>query len=278
MTEPGVRLSVVIPAYNEGSYLDASLTSLRQQDFSGSYEVIVVDNNSTDDTAAIASAHGARVLHEPRRGVCVARERGTRAARGEIVVSTDADAVHPADWLTRLDAQFQRNDGAIAVAGPCRYADPPWWAAIFPRLWFAAVSLCSTTLGRVFYLTATNLAFVRSRFPGYDTTLTQGGDELDLLRRLQARGKIIWDPANPVFTSSRRMNQGLPHTVVVSFGYHYAGSYLVNRLTSRTVLGAAPAIRGHDAEEVGRRRRRWRAGAAMGTVMIAALVQAASGR
>src|SRR5215207_10515133 len=105
MTEPGVRLSVVIPAYNEGSYLDASLTSLRQQDFSGSYEVIVVDNNSTDDTAAIASAHGARVLHEPRRGVCVARERGTRAARGEIVISTDADTVHPADWLTRLDAQ-----------------------------------------------------------------------------------------------------------------------------------------------------------------------------
>lgn|SRR5215204_689371 len=125
MTEPGVRLSVVIPAYNEGSYLDASLTSLRQQDFSGSYEVIVVDNNSTDDTAAIASAHGARVLHEPRRGVCVARERGTRAAPGEIVISTDADTVHPADWLTRLDAQFQRNDGAIAVAGPCRYADPP---------------------------------------------------------------------------------------------------------------------------------------------------------
>src|SRR5829696_4543471 len=121
---------------------------------------------------------------------------------------------------------------------------PLWWAAIFPRLWFAAVSLCSTRLGRVLYLTATNLAFVRSRSLGYDTALTQGGDELDLLRRLQARGKIIWDPANPVFTSSRRMNQGLPHTLVVSFGYHYAGSYLVNRLTSRTVLGAAPAIRG----------------------------------
>jgi glycosyltransferase involved in cell wall biosynthesis len=72
---------------------------LHHQDFAGSCEVIVVDNNSTDDTAALARRHGARVLHEPQPGGCAARQRGTTDARGEIVVSTDADTVHPLDWL-----------------------------------------------------------------------------------------------------------------------------------------------------------------------------------
>lgn len=268
MTATTVRMSVVVPAYNEASFLDASLTSLRQQDFSQPYELIVVDNNSTDDTAAIARGHGARVLHEPRLGVCAARERGTREAMGEIVVSTDADTVHPRGWLTRLDEHFRTNADAIAVAGPCRYADPPWWAAVFPRIWFAAVAISYAVLGRVFYLTATNLAFVRSQFPGYDTALTQGGDEVDLLRRLRGRGKIIWDPANSVTTSSRRMDQGLPHTVLVSFGYHYAWSYLRNRLAAKTIVGPAPAIRREDADRVRRRRRRWRAGTAMVTLLM----------
>jgi glycosyltransferase involved in cell wall biosynthesis len=258
-----VRMSVVIPAYNEGGYLEGALSSLQGQDFAGAYEVIVVDNNSTDDTAEIARRHGARVLSEPQPGVCAARQRGTSEARGDIVVSTDADTQHPSDWLTRLEAQFRARPDIVAVAGPCVYADPPWWAAVFPRLWFAAIGLSYAWFGRIFYLTATNLAFVRAGFPGYDTTLTQGGDEADVLRRLRRRGPVVWDRANPVLTSSRRMDQGLLYTLVVSFGYYYFLSYVLNRITSRTVLGVAPAIRRHHAEQVRRRRLRWRAGLAV---------------
>lgn len=267
-----VRLSVVIPAFNEGGYLDAALDSLQDQDFGGRYEVIVVDNDSTDDTADIARSYGARVLREPQRGVCAARQRGTAAASGEIVVSTDADTVHPRDWLSRLDAQFRARPDAVAVAGPCRYADPPWWAVVFPGFWFAAVAVVYAVLGRVFYVTATNLAFTRSGFPGYDTRLTQGGDEVDLLRRLRRRGRVVWDAANPVTTSSRRMDQGLLHTLFVSFGYYYALSYLLNRLSSRTVLGAAPAIRREQAAQVRRRRLRWRAALFAAGVALVALV------
>lgn len=255
-----VRFSVVVPAFNEGGYLGATLRSLQQQDFTGHYEVIVVDNNSTDDTVAVAVSYGARVLHEPQPGVCAARQCGTTGARGELVVSTDADTVHPPDWLTRLDDQFRAVDGAVAVAGPCRYLDPPWWAVIFSRLWFAAIAVSYAALGRVFYITATNTAFVRAAFPGYDTNLTQGGDEADLLRRLSRRGRLVWDADNFVFTSSRRLDQGLLYTLLVSFGYYYALSYLLNRLSSRTVLGAAPAIRRQHAAAVRSRRLRWRAG------------------
>ena len=161
------------------------------QQFTGAYEVIVVDNSSTDDTAEVARAYGVRVLHEPQPGVCRARQRGTDAARGEIVVSTDADTVCPPDWLqTGSTRSFRAHPGAVAVAGPCRYHDPPWWAAVFPPLWFGAVDLVQRRFGQRLHLTATNVAFVRDGFPGYDLNLTQGGDEADLLRRLRRRGPV----------------------------------------------------------------------------------------
>ena len=272
------RFSVVIPAYNEAGYLESALKSLHQQDFAGPYEVIVVDNNSTDDTADIARRHGARVLHEPQPGVCAARQRGTTDARGEIVVSTDADTVHPFDWLTRLDARFRADADVTAVAGPCRYQDPPWWAALFPRLWFAAVAVGYGTVGRIFYVTATNIAFVRAGFAGYDTTLTQGGDEVDLLRRLKRQGRIVWDASNAVVTSSRRMNQGLLYTLVVSFGYYYGWSYVLSRLSSRPVVRVAPAIRREHAEQVRRRQRRWRVGATVVALGLAGVLRVRAAR
>ena len=263
-----LRFSVVIPAYNEGRHLATTLAALAAQQFPGAYEVIVVDNGSSDDTAQVAREHGARVLHEPRPGVCRARQRGTDAARGEIVVSTDADTVPSPDWLHKLDARFRDHPGAVAVAGPCRYGDPPWWAAVFPPLWFAAVGLVHRRFGHVFYLTATNLAFVRDGFPGYDPNLTQGGDEADILRRLRRRGPVLWAADNPVRTSSRRMDQGLPHTLVVSFGYHYLLNYVLNRVTARPLMGPAPAIRPEHAGLVQQRRRRWRTGLLLGTALL----------
>jgi glycosyltransferase involved in cell wall biosynthesis len=170
---------VVIPAYNEADYLPAALRSLRAQDFPGAVEVIVVDNGSTDGTADLARRLGARVVEEHGPGVSAARQRGTRAARGEIVVSTDADTVHPPDWLSRLDARFTADLATVAVADPCRYADPPWWAAVVPPLWFAGLAVLHDRLGHVGYITATNVAFRRAGFPGDDVRLTQGGHEAD---------------------------------------------------------------------------------------------------
>jgi glycosyltransferase involved in cell wall biosynthesis len=258
---------VVIPAYNEVDYLPGALRSLRAQDFPGAVEVIVVDNGSTDGTADSARRLGARVVEERTPGVCAARQRGTRAARGEIVVSTDADTVHPADWLSRLDTRFAADPTTVAVAGPCRYADPPWWAAVVPPLWFAGLAVLYDRLGRVGYITATNVAFRRVGFPGYDVRLTQGGDEADLLRRLRRWGRVVWDADNAVTTSSRRMEQGLAHTLVVSYGFYYASSLVLNRRFARTLVGRAPVIRQAERPRVQRVRRRWRLALLTGTAL-----------
>lgn len=238
-----VRFSVVIPAFNEEFYLADCLASLAVQDFVGPVEIIVVDNNSTDLTAAVARAGGATLVFEPQRGVCHARQRGTELAHGEIVISADADTVYRRDWLRRIDTWFTAHPQGVAVGGPCYFHDGPAWSLLLQRTLFGAVSLVSQLGGPVLYVTATNFAFRRDAFGGYDTRLAQGGDELDLLRNLRRRGLVGFDPNNASQTSARRMEQGVVYNFAVSFFYYYILGYALNRMFRRPILGMAPAFR-----------------------------------
>ncbi|MHB1713049.1 MAG: glycosyltransferase family A protein, partial [Acidimicrobiales bacterium] len=209
----------------------------------GVYEVIVVDNNSTDDTARIAESYGARVVREPRPGVCYARQAGTENSRGEIVVSTDADTTFPVSWLSTIDRAFSARPSCVAVAGPCTFTGAPWWGTIYPRVLFNIVFFVALVSGRVLYITATNISFKKAAWDGYDTRLTQGGDELDLLRRLRRQGKVVFLPGNPTLTSARRLQRGLAYNLCVSFLYYYVLAYLLNRIFRRPLLRTAPVFR-----------------------------------
>lgn len=96
-----MRFSVVIPAFNEEKYLPRLLESIevaRSNYAAGQdqIEVIVSDNNSTDRTSEVATAHGARVVHVAKRRIGAARNGGAQLARGEILCFIDADSsVHP---------------------------------------------------------------------------------------------------------------------------------------------------------------------------------------
>jgi glycosyltransferase involved in cell wall biosynthesis len=94
------RVTVILPALNEAAALPTALAS-----FPPGVDLLVVDNGSTDGTAAVAAAHGARVVREPRRGFGAACWAGVQAARGEVLVFADADG------------SFDGGDLA-AVAGP----------------------------------------------------------------------------------------------------------------------------------------------------------------
>jgi len=238
-----LRFSIIVPAYNEGAYLGRALYSLQRQDYDGNYEIIVVDNNSTDNTAAVAARYGVRVVREPLQGVCAARQRGVDHARGEIIISTDADTTQPRDWLRTIDAGFAASEQVIAVAGPCRYENPSWWAKAYPTLLFGLVAVIYVLTGFVFYISATNIAVRRRAFPGYNPKLTQGGDELDLLRRLRRRGQVKWERHNVVITSARRLERGLLYNFFVTFVIYYLLAYMLNRLSRRQRFGMAPAFR-----------------------------------
>lgn len=237
------EISIVIPAFNEEHYIEACLKSLQNQDFFGSYEVIVVDNNSTDRTHALAEQLGARVVNEPQQGVCAARQAGTEAATGNIIVSTDADTVFPRNWLSRIAAGFAENPDAVAVAGACEYMNAPWWARVYARALFGGVNLRYTRTGSVGYISACNTAFRKDAWTGYNVRLTQGGDEFFLLKQLKQKGRIVFQRDNVVTTSSRRLNKGLWYNAVVTITWFYGFNYLIGRFTGRSPLGSYAPIR-----------------------------------
>lgn len=253
------RFSIVIPCYNEGGYIAQTVNSIHRQTFAAGYEIIVVDNNCTDGTASIARGLGARVVGERHPGVCSARQKGTEASTGEIVVSADADTTYPSDWLAKIDRSFGTDDRIVAVTGPCRYVGGPWWGRPYARILFGGVHLVYRMTGRTVYVTATNIAFRRRHWAGYDVHLTQGGDELDLLRTLRAHGRVVYDATNPTYTSSRRLTRGLLYGLFVTLLYYYLLGYVVNRMFKRRVIDSAPAYR----DDLNPLSRRLRAGIAV---------------
>lgn len=96
-----LTISVILPAFNVAEHLERCLTALTSQRVDdGEFEVLVVDNNSSDDTVAIARGfRGVRVLHQPVQGSYAARNLGVRESSGDVVVFLDPDCAPRAGWL-----------------------------------------------------------------------------------------------------------------------------------------------------------------------------------
>jgi glycosyltransferase involved in cell wall biosynthesis len=117
-------VSVVVPVRDDAVALEALLTRLAHQTRLPD-EVVVVDNGSTDASASVARAHGARVVDEPRVGIPRAAATGYDAASGELVVRCDADTVPGRRWLERLVAPLEADDRLDAVTGVGTFHDAP---------------------------------------------------------------------------------------------------------------------------------------------------------
>ena len=115
-----MKFTIIVPAFNEEAYLTATLDSIQaaaahlRARSEADTDVIVVDNNSVDGTAAVARGTGATVVHEPAQGVARARNTGARHADGDILVFVDADVIVP---LKLLDALHASMDDPACVGG-----------------------------------------------------------------------------------------------------------------------------------------------------------------
>lgn len=113
-------ISIIIPALNAAGTLDQCLEALDRQTVGRDcYEVIVVDDGSTDATALVARAHGARCLQIPHAGPAIARNRGVAQAQGSLVLFTDADCMPASDWVEQMRAAFA-DDEVMGARGVYR--------------------------------------------------------------------------------------------------------------------------------------------------------------
>src|SRR2546421_726100 len=137
-TPPAVDITIVVSTHNRASRLNRLLTTLLVDQKPGgvAYEVIVVDNNSTDDTAQVLEAWCARFgtqlrrLFEGQRGVSYGRNAGVMAARGAVVAFTDDDNEPSPNWISTIARVF-REIPALEICGgkllPCWTTDVPRW-------------------------------------------------------------------------------------------------------------------------------------------------------
>jgi len=128
-----MRVSVVIPSYNEEKYLRQCLKSLTEQ-IEKADEIIVVDNNSTDKTSEIAKQFGAKVIKEKKQGMIFARNRGFDEAKYEIIARCDADTILPKDWIKKIKINFRKNINALS--GPVVFYDLPFHFKLSAKLYF----------------------------------------------------------------------------------------------------------------------------------------------
>ncbi len=229
----GLKVAVVIPAYNEEKYLAACLSSLHGQDYAGDYEITVVDNGSTDGTADIARSFGVRLVSCPERGVVLARQKGALLSDADVIVQADADSVLPANWLSSIARHFENDGNIVGLAGSVKYIRAPWWVSFNNLLHVLINWLCFKAFHRPLVIRAANFHFRRVPFQeigGYNVSIPTYGDEHDFFVRINKKGRVIYVPGIVAYTSARRFKKGFLHYVFVDFFYRIIVNYFAYRL------------------------------------------------
>ncbi len=186
------RVSVVIPAFNESKNIHKTLESLLAQTYKD-FELIVVDNSSTDNTSEIANMYGAKVIYEPKKGVTHARQTGFLAAKGEIIISTDADAIHPPDWIERIVKIMDSDPSLVAVGGIAYLHSGPLSARLAAKYLFYPFLVIDKLLSGGWNLSGFSMAVKKDAFlrtGGFDPNLNIGED-IDLSKKLRKLGKVV---------------------------------------------------------------------------------------
>jgi GT2 family glycosyltransferase len=221
------RVSVIVCTYNGGRTLAQCLRSLRALDYPD-YEMIVVDDGSSDHTQAIlagfptvgAASRAAptpgparlagptvRVIRQENRGLSAARNVGLQAATGNIIAYTDSDCFSDPDWLTHLVHQLQRT-GAAAVGGPNLTPEDGWLAACVAAAPGQPTHVLESDQ-EAEHIPGCNMAFRREALlaiNGFDPQYRKAGDDVDVCWRLQQAGYWITFAPGAFVWHHRRQN------------------------------------------------------------------------
>jgi glycosyltransferase involved in cell wall biosynthesis len=271
----GVELSVVIPALNEATQLPRTLAAAQEYLHGRSYEIVVVDHGSSDGTAELAEAGGARVIRRSSGTIGSLRNVGARHARGRYLLFIDADVSLTAQWRERLPVALQRlEQSELLLTGS--HCAPPELGGWIERNWFRQIALQE----RVGHLGTGHMLVLRESFErlgGFDETLQTGEDYEFCQRLLQEGGQIVND------ASLKVVHHGYPKKLwafIQREAWHGLGDVCSLRsvIGSKVALGALAFMIAHLLLVIGAVTGTGLQVAGVGVVVLAALLIASSQR
>jgi len=222
MLIPQIRISVIVCVYNRQDFIGPCLTSILGQD-KDDYELLIVDDGSTDKTSSII-----RSLTDPKmhlifngvnKGMCYSRNQGIAYARGEIIVFTDSDCIVDPQWLSELIKPFGVDNDIMIVGG--RIIDPPaqtYWEKVNNGM-----NHIAPASGYVSKIIGCNMAFQRQFLTNnlFDERLP-AADEWDLCIRCERSHKKIFYTDKELVTHYHRSSLKSSLKQHFCFGYSTA--------------------------------------------------------
>lgn len=200
------RISVVVPVKDDARHLERLLALLAEQTLAP-FEIVVVDDGSTDDSAEVARAAGARVVVHQGAGIPASTAHGFDEARGEVLARLDADSEPGPDWIARLAGHFA--DPTVgAVTGPGRFVELGPVARTIARLVYmdAYFVLMGSALAN-WPLFGSNCAVRRSAWEEIAGEMHRHDpyvhDDVEISVHLGLRHRIVLDPHLEVGISAR---------------------------------------------------------------------------
>jgi glycosyltransferase involved in cell wall biosynthesis len=249
-----MRLSFVVPAYNEEAYLPACLESILSQincqpdgqsaPDTGNCEIIVVNNASTDRTREVALRYpGVIVVDEPRKGLTFARQAGFAASTGALIANVDADSRLTPGWVAKVLTTFAEAEASAAAKSNARPDSRRPLAAFSGPLVYYDLTPRQRVLVHVFYMTAwTTYAinryilrvgsmvqggnFVVNRaalesIGGFNTAISFYGEDTDIARRLNDVGEVRFTFDLKMSSSARRLKSEGMLTMAARYSINY---------------------------------------------------------
>jgi glycosyltransferase involved in cell wall biosynthesis len=241
-----MRLSFVIPAYNEENYLPACLESILAQTALVPHEteIIVVNNASSDRTREVALSYpGVIVVDELRKGLPFARQAGFAASTGELIANVDSDSRLTSGWLEKVLESFAADPNLVAISGPLIYYDlapaQRFSVQIFYLLAFMVYFMNRYIFRAGSMVQGGNFVLDRKALEsigGFDTTISFYGEDTDIARRMNRTGKVNFTNKLRMYSSARRLkNEGML-TIAVRYTMNYLWTTFRKRPFSKTYL------------------------------------------
>lgn len=207
LTTMAPKITVIVPVLNEESLLRDTLQSIRTQTFTN-YELIVVDNGSTDKSPKIAKQLADRVLVEERKGPLFATHRGFENANSELVTSCDADTLYPKNWLEKMVKALSKKD-TVAVYGPIAFRESAPFVRLLTLIAYSILDRLSLLTG-VRIAGGANLGIRKGAYfvaGGYRLGSEIASQDFRLVKRLSQLGKVKFSSSLVCYTANRRYTQ-----------------------------------------------------------------------